>query len=109
MPKVTMDIPEDPEFYAKVFDRSNRNWDPDPENVEMFFRVQEGYFNDMLSVHGHLFLNDVYSALGFDHTPQGAVVGWLNTTNGVDIDVERIDQSEFKLTFNVNGYIADKI
>lgn len=43
----------------------------------MTLRQRENYLNDRLRMRGHLYLNEALEELGFDHTEEGSVVGWL--------------------------------
>lgn len=96
-----------------------------PFENKSFLERTQAYANDYLHLHGHLFLNTVYEWLGFPHTPQGAVCGWLASENGghdgyVDfglMDVWREKVADFQhgyepaiwLNFNHDGPIWDKI
>ena len=90
----------------------------------MFIRHQQAYANQKLQMNGHIFLNEVYDALGLERTTAGAVVGWLREDQGqgdgyVDFGLtdnpERMrDFAEYGdagifLDFNVDGTIFDKI
>lgn len=66
-------------MYAQLFDENNPNWTPNTKHNFSFIRVQEAYLNDKLQARGHVFLNEVYDALGMDRTPAGAVNGWLRS------------------------------
>lgn len=116
------DVPKDGSLYAKVFDEGNVNWDRNPTFTMMFLRAQQKIANDMLHARGHLFLNEVYDMLGFEHTPIGAVTGWIlgEGDDYVDFgfqDFDRDDTIRFingeknyvLLDFNVDGVIWDKI
>ena len=74
----------------------------------------------MLRARGHLFLNEVYDALGFERTQAGTVVGWLIGNGGddfVDFGMYEAVNNRFinglertpLLDFNVDGVIYDKI
>lgn len=63
--------------YARIFDESNLNYSTSPTQNAMFLHSQERWLNDKLKINGHLFLNDVYRALGFEDTPEGAIAGWI--------------------------------
>lgn len=63
--------------YAKWFDQSNRNWEPNASRNKQFISFVEDWANSKLCRDGHLFLNEVYDQLGMPHTTEGAVVGWL--------------------------------
>lgn len=76
--------------------------------------------NDRLHARGHLFLNEVYEALGLPHTQAGAVVGWVvgNGDNFVDFglytgeaarDFVNGREGSILLDFNVDGIVYDKI
>lgn len=110
--------------YAQLFDRSNRNWVNTPEYNIFFLRSQQTYANDRLRSRGHLFLNEVYDSIGLDHTPAGAVTGWVWNSNGDNyVDFGMFDTSDPEtvfdfvkgredaiwLDFNVDGVIYDKI
>lgn len=114
--------------YAVLFDRDNINWDPRPDYNQTFLMLQQKYANQRLHAKGHLFLNDVYDAMGMPRTPAGQIVGWVlggngKTTTGdgyVDfgifdqdtqevIDFMRGDEGAVWLDFNVDGPVWDLI
>jgi hypothetical protein len=76
---VRADINELPSGYARWFDDENNNFHRPPydEYNWVFLRGQQNWANDLLRARGHLFLNEVYSLLGMQHTSAGAIVGWL--------------------------------
>lgn len=111
-------------IYSKVFDEWNNNWKPVQMYNQMFIQSIQNYANDKLRAQGHLFLNEVYDMLGFDHSTEGAVVGWVienpeGGDNYVDFGVfnDRLGGNLFVngkentvlLDFNVDGVIYDKI
>lgn len=72
-------------IYARFFDENNKNWDQgNPEYRLAFIKLQQNWLNDRLRARGHVFLNEAYEALGFEHTPAGSQVGWLWGGNGDD-------------------------
>lgn len=104
------------------FDENNRNWDPNPNFNMMFLRGQQNYWNDVLQTRGHVFLNEVLDSLGFDHTPAGALIGWIKGLgdNCVDFGLYNIDRKSTRdftngltnvvlLEFNHDGVIWDKL
>ena len=105
--------------YARFFDDGNINWTSFPYQNLIFLKSQQQYMNDLLHARGHLFLNDVYDALGMDRTSQGQVVGWLSGRDGVDnfVDFGIFDSVDFVngreysvlLDFNVDGVVYDLI
>lgn len=109
--------------YARFFDQLNDNWCKVPEYNLTFLRAQQNMANDRLHTRGHVFLNEVYEALGLPHTKEGAIVGWVLNKNGdnfIDFgmyDPENEKAREFVnghetailLDFNVDGVIFDKI
>lgn len=108
---------------SRFFDSSNPNWDRNPEFNLMFLNGQLMRLNDLLHTRGHVFLNEVYEAFGFEHTTQGAVLGWLDGEGcdririGLekghdDAKIRRFvngDINTILLDFNVQGTIYDKI
>lgn len=114
----TLKIPNDDT--ARYFDESNPQWDPNPEFSMMFLRGQQNYLNDVLHTRGHVFLNEVYDALGFPHTQIGSVTGWVMGCGDDFIDLGLYDyensskfvngnDNHILLTFNHDGCIWDKI
>ena len=115
-----MVIPNDDS--CRFFDSSNPNWDKNPTFSMMWLRGQQNILNDILHTRGHVFLNEVYDALGFPHTPQGAVLGWIDGEGDNCIDFGLYDQNKenvrrfvngvdnvIMLEFNHDGVIWDKI
>lgn len=88
---------------CRFFDSSNPNWDPNPNFSMMFLRGQQNYLNDILHTRGHVFLNEVYDALGFSHTPQGAVLGWIEGEGDDYIEFGLYDQNKDSVRRFVNG------
>lgn len=111
-----------PSDVAVFFDSTNRNWDQNPNFSMMFLRSQQNYLNDLLHTRGHVFLNEVYDALGFKHTQVGSIVGWIDGLGDSYIDFGLYDKHEenvrrfvngdencILLDFNHDGVIWDKI
>jgi uncharacterized protein DUF6353 len=115
--------------YAVFFDESSSNWNREWGYNQMFLRCQQNWLNDLLNARGHVFLNEVYEALGLPHTKAGAVVGWIKPDNCqdecgdgyIDFGVFRAggewkglhfingNERSILLDFNVDGVIYDKI
>lgn len=111
-----------PSEQAVFFDEGNPNWDPNPEFSMMFLRGQQNYWNDMLHVRGHVFLNEVLESLGFEHTQSGSVLGWIMGGGDNYIDFGLYNQNDsgvrrfvngkdncILLDFNHDGVIWDKL
>lgn len=107
-------------IYARCFDETNPNFKNDAELNRMFISCQERYANHLLYARGHVLLNDVYDALGFERTAPGCIMGWTLDGEGDDhIDFglfeERSilflngDEKTVWLDFNVDGVIWEKI
>lgn len=93
-----------------LFNEYNPNWSPQIEYNIMFLRSTQNYLNDRYRTRGHMFLNEVYDALGFDRTPAGAVLGWIfGEGEDIVIDWELRDDNIFPITFNPLGVIFDQI
>ena len=112
--------------YARYFDNKNESFWCTSSNDgsgraynEEFLRTQEQVANLKLRTQGYLFLNDVYECLGFEQTPEGQLVGWLDRTeNGdgyVSFNVSKVSEGVnenddiWLLDFNVDGQIFDRI
>lgn len=88
---------------CRFFDESNPNWDQNPNFSMLFLRAQQNYLNDLLHTRGHVFLNEVYDALGFEHTPQGAVLGWIDGDGDDCIEFGLHDPNKENVRRFVNG------
>lgn len=106
----------DHSIYSRIFDELNDNWSRSKENNVIFLKTVQNNMNDLLKIRGHLFLNEVYSALGFPHTSAGSVVGWTTEGGGyIDFGLFNRTDSTFIngwnesviLDFNVDGVIYD--
>lgn len=94
--------------YAKIFDETNPYWERDSDFNYNFLHGKEKIANHKLKAKGYLFLNEVYSLLGFPETKAGQVVGWIYNPD----DTSRDNYVDFGL-FNpknkgarafINGY-----
>jgi hypothetical protein len=117
--------PNKASIYGRYFDEFNPNWRDNPEYNLMFLKTVQNYMNDMLQARGHVYLNEVYDALGFDRTHAGQVVGWALTPDGdnhIDFNIFGLDVGDMTrdfvnngnqpvvwLDFNVDGVILDKV
>ncbi len=107
---------------CRVFDSNNPNWDRNAQFNMMWLRGRQNMLNDILHTRGHVFLNEVYDALGFKHTPQGAVLGWIDGEGDDNIDFGLYDYDKenvrrfingvdnvILLEFNHDGVILDRV
>ena len=109
--------------YARFFDETASQWERGSAYNRTFLLAQQSMFNNLLQAKGHVFLNEVYDALGMDRSPEGQVVGWVISKDGDNfIDFGMYDvsnpakrafingqESSILLDFNVDGVIVDKI
>lgn len=114
--------------YARYFDEANPNWQRSADDNRFFLTNMQRMLNDKLVSQGHLFLNEVYDALGFERSSTGALVGWVYSDGGIEetgdgyvdfriydcTDVAKRDfvngyEPSILLDFNVDGLIYDLI
>ena len=94
--------------YAIIYQDGCNGWSEDPEDSKEFLIRLEKIFTAKLRREGHLFLNDVYEALGVKKTKAGQIVGWIYKPE----DPERDNYVSFNIFNNnsaasgrfVNGY-----
>lgn len=118
-----------PSQYAVWFDRSSPEWQYDDPFSNLFHLQQtENFFNQNLHARGHVFLNEVYDAIGVPRTKAGQAVGWVDSGDGdgqIDFGlkdpalrvgqvsyvdgVKVVDDQAMLLDFNVDGVIWDLI
>lgn len=78
------EIGDNPSFtspYARFFDESSPYWRKDPEANLMFLRGVQDDMNEKLKKKGHLYLNDVYQALGLQESRYKCKAGWIYDKN----------------------------
>jgi hypothetical protein len=109
--KKTIHVAEVAEYdeFTRIFDETNVHWVKDAERNKYFILEVQAMANDKLQRCGHVFLNDIYEALGFDKTAAGQVVGWVyNLDNPIGencIDFGIFDEAYIKRNSNfINGY-----
>jgi len=119
--KVILANPHNHSVYARFFDEYSSNWTKNPEMNRTFLHCQQNYLNHVLAARGHVFLNEVYDALGLDRSSAGAVVGWVYNSqegdNYISFGLFEGDDTRFingiersvLLDFNVDGVVYDKI
>lgn len=95
--------------YAKFFTEGNVNFNEGDTTWNVhFLRTVQNHMNDKLYTRGHVFLNDVYKALGFPETKAGQIVGWTTSTKNGEtdgyIDFGVWDEKNQKAMEFVNGY-----
>lgn len=102
--------------YSRFFDKqSSTQWVNDAEHNRAFLLAQQNYYNDRLQMYGHVFLNEVYDALGMRRTNVGQHVGWKidGEDQYIDFGVFEArnarfvlgDEHSLLLDFNVDGLI----
>jgi hypothetical protein len=67
-----------------VFDENSPFWNASKEYNRVFLQCQENYFNHLLEARGHVFLNEIFDALGLKRTSYGQVAGWLSEKGKID-------------------------
>lgn len=120
--KMVLADPTMPSIYARFFDEGSTQWSPTPMYNLLFLRNQQDYFNDMLRVRGHVFLNEIYDALGLERSHAGQIVGWVVGHGDSFIDFGLYDGTKPRhpdfvngkepnvlLDFNVDGVVYDMI
>ena len=106
--------------YRRLFDEVSPFWSKEQEYNQNFVKLQESEANYKLQTYGHVFLNEVYDALGFERTPEGQIMGWLRDGDGdghIDFGLDDPSNSMFMngsersawLDFNVDGPIYSMI
>lgn len=122
--KITRVGDAQPSQYARFFDELCPDFKRNPEYNMIFLKAQQNYANDMLQARGHVFLNEVYDALGLPRSGAGAAVGWVHGKGGDDyVDFGIFDdktndrvrdfvngrEDAILLDFNVDGVIWNQI
>lgn len=115
----------EPSQYARLFSEGLDDWEPSAELNMIFLRSQQNWLNQKLAARGHVFLNEVYDALGMERSKLGQMVGWVYGNpagdNFIDFglydeegnerirDFVNLKENSVLLDFNVDGVIYDLI
>lgn len=93
--------------YARLFDETNPEWQPDASYNRMWLEAKQNYFNNLLAERKFVFLNEVYKELGFPETKAGQIVGWKYDDNNEKgdnyIDFGILNVSDPKVRDFING------
>lgn len=124
MKKIDVKRASEASQYARFFDETNPSWQSRGDFNSIFLVNKQRYATDQLRANGHLFLNEVYDALGMERSQAGQVMGWVakhpESDDFVDFGIfTRPDNDKVRdfvngleggilLDFNVT-YIWDKI
>ena len=83
--------------FERIFEEgSSVKWDPNKFYTENFLKTQQNYLNDILEIQGHVFVNDIWDALGFPRTSEGCIYGYLKE-DGKKIDLGLNDKTNPRL------------
>ena len=85
-------------IYDEYSDRWQRYWNA--EQVLHYLKTKQNELNDKLKIRKHLFVNEVYDALGLERTPQGQVTGWIitrdNPNSQVKLGIDEMPEDELR-------------
>lgn len=90
------------EVYNGIFDEYSDRWQRywNAEQVLNYLKQKQNELNDKLAIRKHLFVNEVYDALGFERTPQGQVTGWIitkyNPDSKVSLGIDEMPEDELR-------------
>lgn len=113
--------PNKPGDGAVFFDETSKEWDRLPSMNKYFLQGLENMFTDKLRSKGHIFLNEVYDALGLPDTQEGQYIGWLLGAGDDYVDFGLFRNTEgnrrfingetniILLDFNHDGIIVNRI
>lgn len=101
--KKTIEVVEDPkkemDEFTRCFCEGCTGWTKDPEANLIFLKSVERFANQRLQSVGHLFLNEVFDALGLPRSSSGAQMGWMYDPENPD---RKIDFGIFNLHIPAN-------
>lgn len=90
--KKTIEVIENPydgqSKYARCYAEGCVGWTKDPESNLMFLRAQQRWANDCLRARGHVFLNEIYDALGLPRSSAGSQMGWMYDPENPDHKID---------------------
>jgi len=117
-------------IYSRFFDKSSTQFRNSRALDRAFLLGQQRYANDLLTIRGYVFLNEVYESLGLPHSPEGQLVGWVlksakemeeegrdgyisfgldDEDNEATVEFMNGTNESVLLNFNVDGIVFDQI
>lgn len=104
-------------MYTHIFDHQSCYWQNNPTMNIITLQMAQTQANFKVRARGFIFLNEVHEMLGLSWTSQGQLVGWIFDPNdesnfidfGINPTPEDLEINAFRLEFNVDGVIYDKI
>ena len=98
-------------------------WNSSLKYNEMFLRISENYFNDVLQLKGYVSLNEILNYIGLKRILVGEIYGWIKDEGDNYIDFGYMDNTfayawmisddfcaqNIHLNFNANGPIWGKL
>lgn len=80
--------------YAQMFARGiSSQWDSNEYYNRSYILGRQEWWSTILRKRGHVYLNEVYESLGFPHTKDGSVIGWVYDPG----DPDSVDHIEFDI------------
>lgn len=95
---------------------TSANYEPSDWKNSRFLHDVQAAMNRQLQYKGHVFLNDVFDALGLPETPAGCQLGWLrggpneNTKFidfGLDLNTDKVTRARINETVGKNAVLLD--
>lgn len=90
--------------FARWFDQTNAMWTNQPGENRFLISSAQNYFNDILNRRGYVFLNEIYTHLGFQPVPEGQTMGWIRNEefpdSVIDFDIFNSQASESRAFVN---------
>jgi len=94
----------------RTFNNLSSNFTHNNEYNRAFLVNQLQYFSNLLETRGHVFVNEVYDALGFSRTVQGQLNGWIKRDNRCRNIFElkgNVNHLDIKIIFYTDGEILN--
>ena len=97
-------------LFARYYADGNQGWSKNPLYNKSKLEATQSYWNAMLNIKGHVFINEIFSDMGYDAIYEGQLFGWTKAKEGepcVDIDFGLYDESNQMNVDFMNGYETD--
>lgn len=83
-----------------IFDEKSTAWHKSSDTNRCFLAVQTEYLTDKCFYRGHLYLNEVYHALGIAQVPEEENVCYRESDGGISFEIEPKEDGTYQIHIN---------
>lgn len=83
-----------------LFNDTCAAWTSIPDLNIKFLHLQRDYLNDLLTVRGYVYLNEIYQTLGVTWNPKNENVCYMSDDGPIEMEFESLGEGNYLVKFN---------